>query len=120
MPPRGWRLRLTDILEAIDKMEHYTDGMDAESFAADPKTVDAVIRNLTIMGEAARMIPVELEAKYPEVPWEKMRGIRNVVVHEYFGVDMEIIWQTVRENLPPLVPILEAVLAAEPPDEEEE
>lgn len=117
MPPRDWRLRLEDILEAIGKIRVYTEGMDAEAFCRDPKTIDAVVRNLTIIGEAARMIPSQLEVKYPSVPWGKMRDMRNVVVHEYFGVDTEIVWKTVQSNLPPLVPVLEDILQQEPEDE---
>lgn len=110
MPPRGWQLRIKDILEAIHRIEQYTQEMDAEAFSADAKTVDAVVRNLTIIGEAARMLPQDIEQRYREVPWAKMRAMRNVVVHEYFGVDEAIIWVTVRDNLPPLVPLLERIL----------
>jgi len=72
------------------------------------------VHNLIVLGEASRHIPSAIEAKHPEVPWEKMRGIRNVVVHEYFGVDAEILWQTARSDLPPLLPLLERVLGGAP------
>lgn len=88
----------------------YTEGMDEASFAEDEKTVDAVLRNMTVIGEAARAVPLEVEKRYPNVPWEKMRGFRNVVVHEYFGVSVPLLWRTVRVNLPPLVPDLERIL----------
>lgn len=103
MPPREWRLRVEDILESINRVMRYTEGIDETSFSEDEKTVDAVLRNMTVIGEAARALPPEIEARYPNVPWGKMRGFRNVVVHEYFGVSVPILWQTVRTNLPPLL-----------------
>lgn len=111
MPPREWRLRVEDILERINRVMRYTEGMDETSFSEDEKTVDAVLRNMTVIGEAARALPPEIEARYPNVPWGKMRGFRNIVVHEYFGVSVPILWQTVQTNLPPLVSDLERILA---------
>ena len=87
--------------------------MDEAAFAADEKTVDAVIRNLTVIGEAARFIPANVEARYAHIPWAKMRGFRNVVVHEYFGVSTAILWQRVQANLSPLVPELRRILEDE-------
>ena len=110
MPPRGWQIRIQDILEAIARIEHYTQGMDLEAFRNDQKTVDAAIRNLEIIGEAARHIPPEIEALYSSVPWAEMRGMRNILIHEYFGVSLPILWKTVTTNLPPLPPILERML----------
>jgi uncharacterized protein with HEPN domain len=110
MPARPWESRLRDIIDAIQKIERYTRGMTRAAFAADDRTIDAVVRNLIVLGEASRHIPPAVETRHPEVPWEKMRGIRNVVVHEYFGVDAEILWQTARDDLPPLLPLLERVL----------
>jgi uncharacterized protein with HEPN domain len=109
MPARAWGSRLRDIIDAIQKVERYTRGMSPEAFAADDRTIDAVVRNLTVLGEASRHVPSAVEARHPEVPWAKMRGIRNVVVHEYFGVDAEILWRTARDDLPPLLPLLERV-----------
>jgi uncharacterized protein with HEPN domain len=110
MPYRDWRLHLEDILEAIGKIERYSAGMDFEQFQADEKTADAVVRNLEIIGEASRHIPREVQERNPNIPWDKMRGIRNVLVHEYFRVSLPIIWQTLKEDLPPLVPLLSEVL----------
>lgn len=81
MPPRGWKLRITDILEAIGLIRDYVEGLDFEAFRADRKTVDAVIRNITVIGEAARSVPREIADAHPEIPWKVMRDIRNVVVH---------------------------------------
>jgi uncharacterized protein with HEPN domain len=102
VPPRDWRLRIEDILEAINRIDTYTRGMTHESFAGDSKTIDAVVRNLEIIGEASSHVEDAILRAAPEVPWDKMRGLRNVVAHEYFGVDVAIIWHTVRNDLPPL------------------
>ena len=107
---RDWRLRLQDILEAISRIERYTAHMDAHSFQTDEKTLDAVVRNLEVIGEAARHIPEHVERDNPQIPWDKMRAIRNVLIHEYFGVSVAIIWHTVRHDLPPLAPLLQEIL----------
>lgn len=85
--------------------------MDAKTFAQDQRTVDAVIRNLEIIGEAARHIPPEVQAKFPNLPWEEMRAMRNLLIHEYFGVDLWIIWQTTQEDLPSLVQQIQHALS---------
>jgi uncharacterized protein with HEPN domain len=110
MPPRNWRLRIRDILEATAAIEEYTAGMDLKAFAADRKTIDAVVRNVTVIGEAANAVPAEVASAHPEIPWKVMRDFRNVVVHVYFGVDSQILWDTVRNDLPPLVAPLQAIL----------
>lgn len=107
---RGWRFRIEDILEALNKIARYVTGMTYETFCVDEKTADAVERNLEIIGEASGNLPKALLTRYPEVPWHRMQGMRNVLVHEYFGVDRSIIWQTVCEDLPPLVPQLQRIL----------
>jgi len=107
---RDWRFRVRDILTAVQAIADYTDGMTHAAFVADGRTMDAVIRNLMTMGESIRWIPELILDANPEVPWRDMRGVRNVVVHEYFGVDPSILWETVRGDLPPLVAKLEAVL----------
>jgi uncharacterized protein with HEPN domain len=107
---RDWRFRVRDILTSVRAIAGYTDGMTYESFVADAKTMDAVIRNLMTMGESIRWIPELILDAHPDVPWRLMRGVRNVVVHEYFGVDPSILWETVRGDLPPLIAKLEDVL----------
>lgn len=111
MSPRRWTQRISDILGAIDRIARYTAGMTLASFVADEKTVDAVIRNLEIIGEAARHLPDDVVACYPHLPWSEMRGLCNVLIHEYFGVSLPIIWQTVTQDLPPLVPLLQRILS---------
>ncbi len=103
MPPRDSKLRVEDILQAIAEIQSFTEGMTFEDFQADTKTVRAVMCNITIMGEAASSIPPEIQTRYPEMPWAEMRGIRNVIVHEYFQVNLDILWRTIQETLPPLV-----------------
>ena len=107
---RDWRFRVRDILSAVVAIEGYTAGMTCDEFVADRRTVDAVVRNLMTMGESTRWIPEPILDEHPEVPWRLMRGVRNVVVHEYFGVDPGILWATVVHDLPPLVPRLESIL----------
>jgi uncharacterized protein with HEPN domain len=107
---RDWRFRVRDILAAVKAVSAYTASMTYEEFVADARTRDAVVRNLMTMGESVRWIPDAILDEHPSVPWRTMRGVRNVVVHEYFGVDDAVLWQTVRGDLPPLVPLLEAVL----------
>jgi uncharacterized protein with HEPN domain len=111
MPPREWKLRVTDILEAVAKIKDYTADMDADVFGSDPKTIDAVIRNFTIIGEAATHVPTQITEAYPQIPWRKMRDMRNVAVHTYFGVKKHIIWDAIQDDLPPLVPLLEELLS---------
>jgi uncharacterized protein with HEPN domain len=113
VPPRHWKLRIDDILVAIERIQRYTDGMDLSSFSRDDRTVDAVVRNITVIGEAAAAVPEDVRRKYPELPWEEMRGIWNVIVHEYFGVSLPILWQTVTADLPPLIPLLKQILSSE-------
>jgi uncharacterized protein with HEPN domain len=110
---REWQLRAEDILEAIARIQRYTAGLSFANFETDDLLIDAVIRNFIVIGEAARNIPPEIEARHPQIPWTQMRGLRNVVVHVYFAVDARILWQTIQADLPPLVPALQALLEQE-------
>ena len=109
MPPRDWKLRIADIITAIDRIDEYVSGMEFEDFAEDSKTLDAVIRNFTIIGEASGNIPAEITEKWNEIPWRNMRDSRNVVVHGYFGVMPKILWDTIQNDLPPLKPMLKKI-----------
>lgn len=102
MPPREWRLRVEDILGAITNVGNYIAGLSFDQFCADQKTIDAVLRNLEVIGEATRHLSMGQENLPAEVPWTDIAGMRNILVHEYFGVDLSIIWQTINENLPAL------------------
>lgn len=112
--PRKWKFRLKHILEAISRVDSYVMGHSYETFLRDEKTVDAVILKLAVIGEASRHIPTEIQAKHPEIPWRKMQGLRNVIVHEYDRVNLEVIWNVVHQDLPPLVPLLMNVSINEP------
>ena len=106
-------MRLQDILDSIAKAERYTRDMDFGTFSADEKTVDAVARNIEIIGEAVRHVPPEIQKRSPQVPWAEMRGMRNVVAHEYFELSLRILWETVRQDLQRVPPLLEEILARE-------
>jgi len=116
MPSRRWRVRVEDILQAISKIEQYTAGMTFETFRADDKTVDAVVRNLEIIGEASHNVPPPIRRRYSHLPWGKMVGIRNVLIHEYSGVSLPVVWRTVKKDLPPLVALLREMLEGEQDD----
>jgi len=97
---RTFRHFLEDIFESISKILNYTESYDFDMFRDDERTVDAVIRNLEIIGEASNKIPKNIQEKYPTVPWDEMYRMRNKAIHEYFGVDHEIIWDIVVNYLP--------------------
>ena len=97
--PRDPGVHLEDILEAIQQIRVYTEGYDEETFRQDRKTQDAVVRNLEIIGEAARGIPESLKATGPEIDWRKLVSLRNLLIHEYFGVSLPIIWDIVQTKL---------------------
>ena len=102
MPARDWKFRIEDILEAIDDIVKLTAGMAYESFHKDTRTLKAVIYNIAIIGEAARHVPDFVKERFPDLPWREMGDMRNMVVHEYFGVDTDILWETIQRDLPPL------------------
>ena len=107
MSPRGWQDRIQDILEAISEIQSFTEGMDYETFKDDDKSIRAVEMNFIIIGEAATQIPDEIEEKYPDIPWSLMRAMRNRIVHVCFNVDEKLMWDTVQNDLPPLISELE-------------
>ena len=91
MPKRDADLLIQDMLTAIAKIESYIAGQDRESFLKDEKTIDAVVRNLEVLGEASRQLPEEYIQQHVHIPWRLVAGLRNRIVHEYFGLDIEII-----------------------------
>lgn len=99
---RDVRVYLDDILEAISKIERYANQAEFAGFAGDEQRIDAVIRNFEVIGEAARQIPDSMQESHPEVPWEDMIGMRNKLIHEYFGVNAVVVWKTIQEDLPKL------------------
>lgn len=97
---RRYDLYLGDMLLSIHRIEEYIAENDFNSFKENYMLVDAVSRNFEIIGEAAKNIPKEIQDKYPEMPWRKMYGLRNLISHEYFGIDYELIWEIATKNLP--------------------
>ena len=100
MSKRPVELLVEDIWEAVEKAERYTGNITSETFLSDSKTADAVVRNLGIIGEAASRLPDDFKKKHPEIEWVKIVGLRHRIVHEYFGVDMDIVWQILKNDLP--------------------
>ncbi len=99
---RDYKVYLEDILEAIGKIRTYTADMSADSFAADNKTLDAVLRNLEVIGEAVKRIPDDIRSQHEQVEWKKIAALRDILIHQYFGIDAEIIWDVVQNKLPEL------------------
>ncbi|OHB62195.1 MAG: hypothetical protein A2167_01825 [Planctomycetes bacterium RBG_13_46_10] len=99
MSKRPINLLLNDILESIDKVEQYTKEMTFDEFSNDQKSIDAVVRNLEIIGEVANRLPDDFKEEHSNVEWYKVVGLRNRIIHEYFGIDLQIIWQIVHADL---------------------
>jgi uncharacterized protein with HEPN domain len=99
MSKREWKLLFEDIIECINKIEEYTDDLTFDDFEESNLVTDAVIRNIEIIGEASKNIPAEIQQSFSDIPWQKLRGIRNRIVHDYFDVDRKIIWFIVTNEL---------------------
>ena len=110
MSPRTWQQRIQDILTCARNIESFTENMTFESFVNDPRSIRAVAFEFIILGEAARAVPVDIQKRSPNIPWPKMQGIRNILVHEYFRVDEEILWTAAKEDIPSLIEALEGLL----------
>ncbi len=110
MKSMEYKLFIEDILESIEKIQRYIKNLDYEKFKDNELVADAVIRNLEIIGEASKNIPDNIRAKYPNVPWRRMIGLRNITAHEYFGVDLNIIWEIITANLSETKPKIELML----------
>jgi uncharacterized protein with HEPN domain len=102
MSKRDAGIILEDIRDAMRKVSTYVEGMDLAAFMADEKTVDAVVRNISVIGEAAKQLPENFKERHPEIPWAQMAGMRNRIVHDYAGVDLEIVWRVITEAMPDL------------------
>jgi uncharacterized protein with HEPN domain len=110
MSNRDLILLLEDMLESALKIKRYTANLDFDSFVGDEKTVDAVVRNFEIIGEAANRIDPEYRTKNPEIEWKRMRGFRNRIVHDYFGIDYEIVWAIIENDLNNLIEQIESLI----------
>jgi uncharacterized protein with HEPN domain len=100
MSKRDPDLLLEDIAAAMEKIERYVDGLALDTFKADEKTVDAVVRNLEVIGEAVNKLPKLYKENHSDIPWQQVAGLRNRIVHEYFGLDLEMIWFIISSDLP--------------------
>lgn len=96
---KDYKVYLDDILESIEKICRYIGGMSFEKFSTDSKTIDAVNRNLRIIGEAANRIPEEIKRKYPEIEWVRIISLRNIIIHDYSRVYLQIIWDIIQNKL---------------------
>lgn len=103
-------LYLDDILESIEKIEEYTKSLSEEEFSRNTETQDAVLRRLAIIGEAVKHLPEDLKEKHKQIPWKQIAGARDIFVHEYFGVRIERVWETIHEDLPELKKVVEEIV----------
>ena len=106
----GFRVYIVDILDAIQRIDEYLTGLTFEGFSKDTKTVDAVIRNFAVIGEAAKHVPTSVKKEHPEIAWKRMSGMRDKIIHEYFGVDTRILWDASKIDLQATKPLLESLL----------
>ncbi|WP_321416307.1 DUF86 domain-containing protein [uncultured Desulfobacter sp.] len=109
MSHRTWKFRFEDIIEALDRIFRYVKELDYDGWIKDQRTIDAVIRNLEIIGEAAANVPQEIQELYADIPWYQMKGMRNILIHEYFGVDNDVLWSTIKKDLPALKEKFQAI-----------
>lgn len=109
----GWLIRLDDMLECARLVTEYTGHLSKEEFVASRLTIDAVLHNLIIIGEAASRIPADVKLRLPQVSWQKVQGMRNRLVHDYFSADLAIVWQTTTEDIPDLLSVLPTLIASE-------
>ncbi len=102
MSKRNWIILFEDLLSSVDKIELYIEGLSEKDFFSNQLIIDAVVRNIEIIGEISKQIPLGVKEKILEIPWKALSGIRNRIVHEYFNVDVSIIWQIIEKDLPEL------------------
>lgn len=110
---RSVRLFVQDMLECARKVVRYTHGMSREAFFADELVYDAVLRNLEILGEAAKRVPASVRSRYPQVDWRGIAGLRDILAHAYFALDEDTLWDIIANKVPPLIAELEAILERE-------
>ena len=107
---RDFRLYLRDIFAAMVAIQEFIEGMDFDAFTSDDKTASAVIRKFEIIGEATKNIPEDIRQKYPQIPWRQMAGMRDRLIHAYFGIDYSLVWETAKNRIPLLQPVIAQIL----------
>ena len=115
---RDYRLFLKDVINAMEAIESFVEGMDFEDFVEDDKTSSAVIRKFEIIGEAVKHIPEWVKEKYPDIPWKEMAGMRDRLIHAYFGIDFRLVWDTIKHDVPELKSRLLEILELEGKEKE--
>ncbi|MFW6348304.1 MAG: DUF86 domain-containing protein [Cyclonatronaceae bacterium] len=110
---RNYLFYLEDMYDSMLRIQEYIEHLSLDEFSESSLVIDAVVRNLEIIGEASKHVPVSVKQKYPQLPWKQMYGLRNFIVHEYFGIDIEIIWKIISDELPQNAKDLEALIQTE-------
>lgn len=107
---RDYRLYLKDILDAMEKIEKFVEDMSFEKFKEDDKTSSAVVKKFEIIGEASKNVPEGIKQKYTQIPWKEMAGMRDKLIHIYFGVNYRLVWTAIKERIPQLKPLIKKIL----------
>ena len=113
MSSRKWKFRVEDMIASITAIQSYAQERTAEELRDDPMRLDAILRRFEILGEAAAQVPQEVRVQHAEIPWPLIRGMRNTLIHQYGTVKADIVWKTIRDDLPPLLPLLQHFLETE-------
>jgi uncharacterized protein with HEPN domain len=106
---RDPRLYLRDILDAMDAIEKFVEGMEFDEFKGDDKTSSAVIRKFEIIGEATKDVPASLKQRHPDIPWREMAGMRDRLIHFYFGIKYDLVWRTIKDVIPEVRPLIQKI-----------
>ena len=109
MKDRDLRDYINDLVEACEDILSFTKGMSYSDFAGDKKTVNAVIRSLEVIGEATKKPPISFRDNYPDIPWRQMAGMRDKLIHEYFGIDKQMVWQAIEKHIPDILPLIKEI-----------
>jgi len=109
MKDRDLRDYINDLIEACEDILSFTEGMSYSDFVGDKRTVNAVVRSLEVIGEATKKLPTAFRNNYPNIPWKQMAGMRDKLIHEYFGVDKEMLWQVIQRHIPNILPLIKEI-----------
>lgn len=107
---RDYQDYVQDMVDSIIEIESFIAGMNFEAFSRDKKTINAVVRSVEVIGEATKKIPKNIRDNYPDIPWKKMSGMRDKLIHEYFGIDYEILWKAANDEIPPIKTTIKNIL----------